>query len=766
MASTDGPLTISIPTTRPPQSATAITVNIATGIPATATATEHTDTPTPTATTSPAVAPTCVDYKQWLITVPKGHYVEMTIKNMNLRPWACLFETYVMVKDGHSLSSNVLRILCEAITTNHRIASSGNKMIVERYGKLGFSESAGFKANFQAKPLKSGDPPKFRVPKENVALLEEYYPPQRLLCQAGGSPAPIITWYKNGKVLEQNITSVLYKPEWDSQSGNYTCIASNFNGSDTKTLLVHTEKCSSISFSCTKLKSHPFWFRVDCWNFYKGTVPRDIPLATKYLSITRNLKLVKLTRNAFGGLKQLEYLEINNHNSLDIEEGTFNDLTSLEFLDLSSNQLSYLDEKSFRGTRNFTKLMYLRGNQINRIAESTFEKFFSLEELHLSSNELGNLPPNLFQDLSELRVLDISYNKISVLSKSIFDGLQSLEKLILSHNEIEEIPAYIFSKLKSLKTLYLENNRIEKIHPLAFHGLRNLEKLKLDSFSLCCYASLHLEEVNCEYPKLEGNALSSCNRMIDAVGPRRSIWLLGILAVLGNLALVAWRLIRRDDHPVQTCLLTNLAVADFLMGVYLMMIAIKDEIWAGIPVLSEYAESLESWKERCLQKISVIGVDPASIPAEKFSPKCLPPVEASDLLSYLVLETSFYTKKQFKAFKSLEAFNQMVSGFVTSVVGKVIAGKYAVRARVWHSQHMNDPLVNIWVISENDGTILSAHCLGCKAGLAESCSHIASVLFMLEATTRIHGKVAGCHENSDTENSGPSKCSPSFRSAP
>lgn len=183
-------------------------------------------------------------------------------------------------------------------------------------------------------------------------------------------------------------------------------------------------------------------------------------------------------------------------------------------------------------------------------------------------------------------------------------------------------------------------------------------------------------------------------------------------------------------------------------------------------MLSEYAESLESWKERCLQKISVIGVDPASIPAEKFSPKCLPPVEVSDLLSYLVLETSFYTKKQFKAFKSLEAFNQMVSGFVTSVVGKVIAGKYAVRARVWHSQHMNDPLVNIWVISENDGTILSAHCLGCKAGLAESCSHIASVLFMLEATTRIHGKLAGCHENSDTENSDPSKCSPSFRSAP
>ena len=47
----------------------------------------------------------------------------------------------------------------------------------------------------------------------------------------------------------------------------------------------------------------------------------------------------------------------------------------------------------------------------------------------------------------------------------------------------------------------------------------------------------------------------------------------------------------------------------------------------------------------------------------------------------------------------------MASGFVTSVVGKVIAGKYVVRASVRHSQRMNDPLVNIWVISENDGML-------------------------------------------------------------
>ena len=168
-----------------------------------------------------------------------------------------------------------------------------------------------------------------------------------------------------------------------------------------------------------------------------------------------------------------------------------------------------------------------------------------------------------------------------------------------------------------------------------------------------------------------------------------------------------------------------------------------DSLCENIPVLSDYVKALKSHvKSRYLQKISIVGVDPASLPSEQFEPECLPPLESTDLLSYLVLETSYYTKHWFKAFKSLEAFNQMVSGFVTSVQGLMISGKYVVVAKVRHSQRMNDPLVDIWLIAEKDGTILSAHCLGCKAGLAKTCSHVASVLFYIEAWTRIHGKLA------------------------
>ena len=168
-----------------------------------------------------------------------------------------------------------------------------------------------------------------------------------------------------------------------------------------------------------------------------------------------------------------------------------------------------------------------------------------------------------------------------------------------------------------------------------------------------------------------------------------------------------------------------------------------DSLSKDIPVISDYAKSLEMHvKRRYLQKISLVGVDPASIPSDQFDPEFLPSIEATDLVSYLVLETSYYTKQQFKCHKSLEAYNQMVSGFLSSVQGNIIAGKHVVVRKVRHSQRMNDPLVNIWIITDSEGTILAAHCLGCKAGLGESYSHTASVLFYIEAWIRINEKLA------------------------
>ena len=136
---------------------------------------------------------------------------------------------------------------------------------------------------------------------------------------------------------------------------------------------------------------------------------------------------------------------------------------------------------------------------------------------------------------------------------------------------------------------------------------------------------------------------------------------------------------------------------------------------ASIP-LSDYANKLEpKVKKRYLEKISAIGIDPVLIEGKNFQPDCLPPLESTDLLFYLVLETSYYTKQQFKAFRSLQAYNQMVYGFISSVQGHIVKDTFVVLAKVKHSQRMNDSLIPVWIITEKQGTII-AHCCGCKAG--------------------------------------------------
>ena len=77
--------------------------------------------------------------------------------------------------------------------------------------------------------------------------------------------------------------------------------------------------------------------------------------------------------------------------------------------------------------------------------------------------------------------------------------------------------------------------------------------------------------------------------------------------------------------------------------------------------LSSYADGLSvEAKSRYLDKIAVIGgIDPFR--SSTFSHDS-PSVDACDLLSYLVLKTSFITAEQFRAQKGLEAYNQFVCG--------------------------------------------------------------------------------------------------------
>ena len=81
--------------------------------------------------------------------------------------------------------------------------------------------------------------------------------------------------------------------------------------------------------------------------------------------------------------------------------------------------------------------------------------------------------------------------------------------------------------------------------------------------------------------------------------------------------------------------------------------------------LSLYAASLSKGARKTIYREDISNKRCGSIFGNDFGAEItndFPPVDASDLLSYLVLKNSFITWSQFKARKSLQAYNQFMCG--------------------------------------------------------------------------------------------------------
>ncbi|XP_062373830.1 toll-like receptor 13 [Sardina pilchardus] len=96
-----------------------------------------------------------------------------------------------------------------------------------------------------------------------------------------------------------------------------------------------------------------------------------------------------------------------------------------------------------------------------------------------------------FKNLSEVRHMDLRMNKISKLTKNTFFGLQTLESLMLEHNPLMHLEAECFAHLPSLRILHLGNLKLPNTEPfgmqvlnlsLIFGGFpRNLSELTITS---------------------------------------------------------------------------------------------------------------------------------------------------------------------------------------------------------------------------------------------------------------------------------------------
>ena len=102
---------------------------------------------------------------------------------------------------------------------------------------------------------------------------------------------------------------------------------------------------------------------------------------------------------------------------------------------------------------------------------------------------------------------------------------------------------------------------------------------------MCCHAEFK-EDAGCAF--LINDNFANCDSMFRNVNPKRCIWVVGILSILGAVFVITWRVFFKEKNVVQTILLMHVAVADGLMGVYLITVGVMDVVWSGEYYLHDF----------------------------------------------------------------------------------------------------------------------------------------------------------------------------------
>lgn len=90
---------------------------------------------------------------------------------------------------------------------------------------------------------------------------------------------------------------------------------------------------------------------------------------------------------------------------------------------------------------------------------------------------------------------------------------------------------------------------------------------------VCGNVSKNYLEVKC-YP--EPDAFNPCEDLMGNWTLRVAVWIVAVAALLGNMAVLFVLLSSRFRLTVPKFLMCNLAMADFCMGLYLLLIAVMD----------------------------------------------------------------------------------------------------------------------------------------------------------------------------------------------
>ncbi|XP_011297718.1 leucine-rich repeat-containing protein 15 [Fopius arisanus] len=165
----------------------------------------------------------------------------------------------------------------------------------------------------------------------------------------------------------------------------------------------------------------------------------------------------------------IEKLILTGNKIVKIDDAVFIEITNLTELDLSDNQLTskILRPEIFEG----------------KFSPVEWEPLERLRVLNLGRNNFHTLNQDLFEHITDLKVLILTENPFSVIDHATLDALgelTALEELDLSHCQLQGLPDTIFHVPKdTLKRLHLNGNRFSGV-PLALQDATALEYLSMN----------------------------------------------------------------------------------------------------------------------------------------------------------------------------------------------------------------------------------------------------------------------------------------------
>ncbi|XP_061178746.1 uncharacterized protein LOC133187405 [Saccostrea echinata] len=270
---------------------------------------------------------------------------------------------------------------------------------------------------------------------------------------------------------------------------------------------------------------------------------------------------------------------------LDLSENNFsNGLLSLKHLKhlvrlfIADCGLTSIESYTFISQRNLL-ILDLRNNKITQLHSNAFTGLVSLKVLKMEGNgRLTEISDLAFLGLRSLPTFALTNSRLWNIRQNTLVGLQNVRQLNLSANRIRYISDFAFQNLSDVRVLDLRRNHVKQFSSQIFDGLFNLEKLYTDSYAFCCLKPQSVKEC---LPNED--EFSSCDDLMRNDILSSFMWVIGFCSLFGNLGVFVFK-VCFDSHTLKKShgiFITNLSVSDFLMGIYLIIIASADQYYRG-----------------------------------------------------------------------------------------------------------------------------------------------------------------------------------------